>query len=203
MRKKRNIDALFPHIRQSILSTLLLSPDKWWYLSGLAKQLGVTPSTLQKELVSLTEAGILRSRQDGNRVYYQADETCPFLSELQGLMLKTTGLVDELKHTLKRFKKNIAVAFVYGSVARGEELSTSDVDLMIIGNIGLAELAPALNRAESKIRREVNASTYSPEEFAKKAAEKQHFIQTLLDEEKLFVVGNSDDLEAVIKRKAG
>ena len=111
--------------------------------------------------------------------------------------------MDELGRVLQRFEKKITVAFVYGSMARGEEFSTSDVDLMIVGDATLAKLAPALNKAQSRLQREVNASIYSPEEFAKKAEAKHHFIQTLLDEEKLFVIGNIDDLETVVKRKAG
>src|SRR5215468_2947176 len=148
MRKHQPLDRLFPRTRQAILIATLLQPDRWWYLSDLAKHLEVRPSSLQRELAALTSAEILRQRRDGNRVYFQANPDCPFLSELQGLLVKTAGIVDVLRETLAPFQKRIQWTFIYGSVARAEELATSDIDLMIIGQAGLSELAPALRRGE-------------------------------------------------------
>src|SRR4030095_12768690 len=118
-----------------VLTATLLQPDRWWYLSDLAKYLGVSPSSLQRELAALVSADILRRRRDGNRVYFQANPDCPFLPELQGLLVKTAGMVDVLREPLAPFAKRIDWAFIYGSVARTEALAASDVDLMIIGNV--------------------------------------------------------------------
>jgi DNA-binding transcriptional ArsR family regulator len=97
MRKIRPLDALFPRIRQALLAATLLHPDRWWYLSDLAKHLGTRPSSLQRELAALVDAGILNRRQDGNRIYFQPHPDCPFLPELQGLLVKTVGVVDALR----------------------------------------------------------------------------------------------------------
>jgi DNA-binding transcriptional ArsR family regulator len=166
MRKSRALDALFPRIRQVLLAATVLHPERWWYLSDLAKHLHVPPSSLQRELAALVDAGILRSRRDGNRVYFQPNPDCPFLPELQGLLVKTAGVVDTLREVLSRFATRIDWAFVYGSMARAEELASSDVDLMIIGQVGLAELTPALRRAEARLSRPVNPTLYTREEFA-------------------------------------
>src|SRR6266704_7113838 len=136
MRKSKAIDALFPRTRQAILAATLLHPERWWYLSDLARHLGVRPSSLQRELAALGDTGILRQRRDGNRLYFQPNPDCPFLAELQGLMLKTVGLIDVLCEALDPFTDRIDWAFVYGSMARSEELVSSDVDLMIIGRVG-------------------------------------------------------------------
>jgi DNA-binding transcriptional ArsR family regulator len=125
MRKSRALDALFPKTRQVILAATVLHPERWWYLSDLAKHLGVRPSSLQRELTSLVDAGVLRRRQDGNRVYFQAQPDCPFLPELQGLLVKTAGVVDTLREVLSPFAKRIDWAFVYGPMARAEELASS------------------------------------------------------------------------------
>jgi len=153
MRKSPALDAFFPRIRQALLAATVLHPERWWYLSDLAKHLGVRPSSLQRELAALVEAGILNRRQDGNRVYFQANPDCPFLPDLQGLLVKTVGVVDILREALSRFATRIDWAFVYGSIARAEELASSDVDLMLIGQVGLAELTPALRRAEAQLGR--------------------------------------------------
>jgi len=191
------IDALFPRTRRDLLVTLLLHPDRWWYLSDLAKHLKVRPSSLQRELANLAGAGILRSRRDGNRVYYRADDLCPVLPELQGLLTKTSGLVDVLRAALEPYRAGIVVAAVYGSVARGEETSESDVDLLVVGTVGLADLSLPLRDAREHLGRAVNASLYAPEEFAKKAKSGHHLIRAVMERPKLFVLGTPDDLDQV------
>jgi DNA-binding transcriptional ArsR family regulator len=192
--RKSAIDALLPGTRKAILAATLMQPERWWYLSDLAHHLAVSPSSLQRELASLVEAGILRRKRDGNRVYYQPDPDCPFLPELTGLMTKTAGLLDVLRKALGPFGGSIRWAFVYGSVARAEERSSSDVDLMMIGRVGLAELAPTLRKAERILGRPVNPTVYTPEEFAQKREAGHHFIKTVLREEKLTIMGDGDDL---------
>src|SRR5439155_22838469 len=94
MRIRRGVDALFPTIRKRILATVLLHPERWRYASELARVLEVPKTSLQRELVNLVQAGILRKRTEGKEVYYQADSESPFLPDLQGLMAKTAGRVD-------------------------------------------------------------------------------------------------------------
>jgi len=203
MRKSKPLDALFPKTRQAVLAATLLHPDRWWYLSDLAKHLGVRPSSLQRELKALVTASILNQRKDGNRVYFQANPDCPFLPELQGLLTKTVGVIDVLREVLASFAASLDWAFVYGSMARAEALATSDVDLMLIGEVGLAELTPALRRAEQRLGRPVNPSLDSRAEFVTKLRAGHHFLQTVLDGEKLFILGNPDELAAVTHHPPG
>jgi len=197
--RKYILDALFPRTRQTILSAVLLRPDKWWYLTDLAKHLGVSPSSLQRELVSLVNGDLLISRRDGKRVYYKINQDCPIVEELQTIFVKTSGIADVIKSCLNRFGGKIEIAFVYGSVARTEELSTSDVDLMIIGDVGLADLVPDLRRAEKDLGREVNPTIYSSEEFLRRHKEGDSFISTVLSDQKIFLNGNDSELEAVVR----
>jgi predicted nucleotidyltransferase len=195
MRKTKPLDALFPKTRQAVLATVYMDPSREWYLSDLA------PSSLQREIVSLVGAGILRRREDGNRAYYRAETESPIFEDLHGLLLRTAGLRDVLTDSLEPFRQRISVAFVYGSLARNEEQPRSDIDLMVIGRIGLAELAPALKRAEEKLLRPVNPSIYTPEEIAEKLASGHHFLESVMSREKLFVLGDKDDLAAATERE--
>jgi len=104
-----------------------------------------------------------------------------------------------INSSLKRFGGKIEIAFVYGSVARTEELSTSDVDLMIVGDVGLADLVPGLRRAEKALGREVNPTIYSSEEFLQKRKEGDSFINTVLSDSKIFLKGNDSELEALAR----
>jgi predicted nucleotidyltransferase len=111
--------------------------------------------------------------------------------------VKTSGIADVIKSCLKRYSGKIEIAFVYGSVARAEELSTRDVDLMIIGAVGLADLVPGLRRAEKALGCEVNPIIYSPQEFLQRRKERDSFINTVLSDRKIFLKGNDSELAAL------
>ncbi len=194
MRNAPLIAVLLPKTRRAILAAALMHPDKWWFLADLARHIGAPPSSLQREMESLVRVGILLRRQEGKQVYFKPDPDCPIFRELQGIMTKTAGLVDVLRGLLAPFRDSISVAFVYGSLARSEELSTSDVDLMVVGRARLADLSPALQEAERRLGREVNPTLFSPEEFAKKRKQGHHFLKTVLRGEKLFVLGSENEL---------
>lgn len=201
MRKSSPIDPLINRTTQALLAATLLQPDRWWYLSDLAKHLRRSPSTLQKPLAALVSAEVLLRRKEGNRVYFRANSDCPFFSDLQGLIAKTVGLVDVLRELLAPLGNRLEVAFVHGSVAKSREHALSDVDLITIGSMGLAELSPVLEEAEVRLGRPVNANAYSPEEFARKIAAKNHFLCSVLEKDKLFVAGAADDLKRITGSK--
>ena len=188
------LDALFPRTRQNILATLLLSPERRWYLSDLAQRLGVPPSSLQRELASLAEAGILCREADGNRVYYQANPSHPLLPELQSLFAKTVGLADKVKEALRPFEAGIDFAFLFGSVARGERTAQSDVDVLLVGSVGLADLALPLRVLEKEIQIPVNVTHFTAAEFGGKRARNNHFLHTILSGRKIFLKGSERDL---------
>jgi predicted nucleotidyltransferase len=198
MRNSATLDGLFPKTRQGVLSATLTQPEKWWFLSELARFLETSPSSLQRELSALVETGILEQRREGTRVYFRAQTRSPIYRELQGIVEKTAGIIPTLQHILAPFGQEIASAFIYGSVARGEEHASSDIDLMVIGQVGLSELTPALRKAERTLGRDLNATTYSTEEFCSKIEKKDHFLTAVLKRPKQFVKGTGRELDAII-----
>jgi predicted nucleotidyltransferase len=199
MRRPSSLDPLLSRSVQEILSAILLEREEPWYLSDLAQRLGRTPSTLQRPLESLVRAGIIQRRMDGNRVYFARDAECPILPELQGLLAKTTGLADIVRDALRRFSRNIRAAFIFGSIAKGSERSSSDVDLFVIGDINLDELSPMLNGAETKLRRPINTTVLLPREFRAKLERHNHFLQSVRAGDKIFLVGTEHELEELGK----
>lgn len=200
MRKTAALGALFPTVRGDVLAATLTQPDKWWFLSELAQFIGTTPSSLQRELKALVDGGILEQRREGTRSYFKAQTRSPLFPELRGLLEKTAGLLPVLRQALKPFAQRIDCAFVYGSVARNSEHALSDVDLLVVGAVGLAELAPALRKVEARLGREVNVTSYSAHEFGKKMAAKDHFLSEVLRGPKEFLKGNERDLEEAAGR---
>jgi predicted nucleotidyltransferase len=201
MRKKRPIDALFPKARRDILAATYGQPDRWWYLSELAQQFNTTPSSLQRELQSLVSSGILRGKRDGRRTYFQAESASPIFGELRGIIVKTLGVEGAFKEVMAKFGDRIACAFLYGPVARRQEHALSDVDLMIIGSVGLSELSPSLRILEKMFGREINVKCYSPVEFREKVEDENHFVTSVLKGEKTFLKGGEDELESLAGKR--
>jgi DNA-binding transcriptional ArsR family regulator len=198
---KSPVDALMSRTRQRLLAALLMRPERSWYLAELARHLGLRPSSLQRDLNSLVSAGILTRRQQGRMVYFQADRDSPIYQELRSLLLKTVGLVDVLRAALRPLENRIVCSFVYGSIAGGEAASLSDVDLLIIGDVSLSEIAAPVRRAWDALGREVSPKLYHPAEFAKRLAGGDHFLRRIVKKPKLFVIGTSDDLEQAARRQ--
>jgi predicted nucleotidyltransferase len=195
MRNSGPLDALLPKTRQGILAATFVQPAKSWYVSELARRLGVPSSSLQRELQDLTEAGILKSHRQGRMVYYQANADSPLFPDLRGLLLKTAGLVDILADALKPLRTNIPLAFVYGSIASGQERSDSDIDLMVVGDISPVDLAVPLRHARELLGREINPTVYSSAEFAKKRSAKDNFLTEVLTKPRLLVLGSEHELD--------
>jgi predicted nucleotidyltransferase len=196
------LDALFPRSRRGILCVLLGGPSIGVHLSEIARRLGVSPSSLQRELAALCAAGILVARRDGNRVSYAADESCPFLPELRGLVRKTAGLAEVLREALAPLEARIDVAFVHGSMARGAEGNESDVDLLVVGSASPREISRALSASRAILGREVNPAVFTRAEFVERVREGRAFPCHPLEHEKVFVLGTARELEE-LARAAG
>lgn len=180
------------------MAATLLRPEKEWYLSELAGFLEVRPSSLQREVEALSRAGILEQRRDGRRVYLKPAMHSPGLSDLKGLFEKTAGTVLVLRDFLDALGDRIWLAFLYGSMARSDETCQSDIDLLVVGDAGLAELAPHLRQAERVLGRPVNVTVFSVEELRRRAGGHDHFLSGVFSGEKLFVKGDELELAAIV-----
>lgn len=157
---------------------------------------GISESAVRKELGHLRRIDLLKRRKDGNRTYYKANANHPLYPEIRNLVLKTTGLVDVLRDALD--VTAIQIAFVFGSVVKGEEKAGSDVDLMVIGKVGLRKLTELLTGVQDVIDREVNPFVLTIREYRKRLADKDHFITSVDKSPRLFVIGAEDDLAAMV-----
>ncbi len=188
------IDALIPGTRQKVLALFLTHPGEEYHLREVIRKVGVKQGAVQRELKRLTRVGVLSRREQGKQVFYRANESCPAYPELRGLLLKTLGLADVLRELLKPLRTKIQVAFVYGSLAKGDETPESDVDLMVIGDVEFGEVVDALALAEERLGREVNPTVYPLGEFREKVQARHHFVISVLRGEKLFAIGDADEL---------
>jgi DNA-binding transcriptional ArsR family regulator len=164
------------------------------HVRELERQSGLSVSTVRQELRRLTGLGLLEVRKDGNRTYYSANHQHPLYPDIRSLVLKTSGLADVLRQALTH--PGIQVAFVFGSLASGAEQAHSDVDLMIIGTATLRKVGPLLSGIATQLGREVNPHIMTPGEFAQRRDSRDHFLTSVLDSPRLFVLGDEHDLES-------
>jgi len=177
-----------------VLALLLLHPEESTHVREIARAIGKAPGTLLRELNALAAAGVLVRKPMGNQVHFQANPACPIYEDLRNILKKTVGVADVLREALAPLAPKIRAAFVYGSVARGEERPGSDLDLMVVGEARFADVVAALAPAQETLRREVNPNVYPALEFRKKLAARDPFLGRVLAERKIFIVGGEDDL---------
>ena len=191
--------ALFPRTRRALLGLLYGFPDRAFYLREIASRVGSGMGQVQRELGRLTRAGLLRRFVQGRHVFYQAERHCPVFDELRGLVAKTLAGVVHLRHALTELEERIAVAFVFGSVARGEDRAESDLDLLVVGDVSLQEVATAIVSMEPTLGRSINPTVYPPAELRSKVEGGHHFLTAVLAGEKIFVIGTQDELGKLLR----
>jgi len=188
-------EILSSRARAEIFRLLFSGTGEEFHVREMERRSGLNESTVRQELRKLVRLDLVQSRRDSNRVYYRAKTENPLYPEIRNLVLKTSGLADVLKSALA--DKRIRVAFVFGSIASGEEKTGSDVDLMVIGRLGLRDLSGLLSGVEEKIGREVNPHVMSEKEFRSRLKAKEHFMSSVLKGPKILLIGSENDLKPV------
>lgn len=186
-------ETLMPAARRRVLGVLFTNPTVELHLREIVRRVGLAPATVQREVLGLSAAGILERHARGRQVYYRANRACPVFPELRGLVLKTVGLADVLKDALEPLGAGVLLAFVFGSLAEGADTPDSDVDLLVVGSVSLADLAPHLRKARETLARQVNVVSMTPEEFARGAADDEQFLGTVLRRPIMLVKGDPDE----------
>lgn len=177
--------------RSAVLSALLLRPDAALHVRELARLTNVSPGSLHRELRNLADRGLLLRQETGRQVFYRANVQCPIFEELAGLLRKTAGLVDVLRQALVPLSDKLEMAFVYGSMARGDEHAHSDVDVMLVGDLDFADVVLALSGAQEFLRREINPIVLSRAEWDHKLAQADGFAAQVWQGSKLWLVGQA------------
>lgn len=195
----RLAELLSSRTRAEIFRLLFSGTGEELHVREIERRSGLNDSTLRQELRKLVRLDLVQSRRDSNRVYYRSKTENPLYPDIRSLVLKTSGLADVLKSVLR--DRRVRVAFVFGSIACGEEKSGSDVDLMVIGDLGLRDVSGLLSGIEEKIGREVNPHVLHRAEFRKRVRAKEHFVSRVMESPKIFIIGSQDDLETMGKKR--
>lgn len=182
---------LSSQVRAEIFRLLFSRESTSIHLRDLQRQSGLAIGTIQKEIAHLKHLDLVTSERDGNRLYFAANHDHPLYKAIRELVEKTSGATERMKEILSSVK-GIDCAFIFGSFAKGEEKSHSDIDLIVIGTAGLRTLAPKLKAVTEQTQREINPHVYSLKSWKEKLKKKDHFLRSVMSEKKIFLIGDED-----------
>jgi predicted nucleotidyltransferase len=188
-------EILSSRVRSEIFRLLFGASDRQLHVREMERRTGLSVATVRQELQKLLRMQLVEAQRSGNRLYYRANKGHPLYPDIRNMVLKTSGMVDILRDALDR--EGAMIAFVFGSVASNQEGATSDIDLMVIGDVGLRTLSGWLSGVSEQIGREINPHVMNEDEFRRRRHSHDHFLTRVLESEKLFIKGSEHDLEAM------
>ncbi|TSC94774.1 MAG: nucleotidyltransferase [Parcubacteria group bacterium Licking1014_1] len=179
-----------------ILELFFRDPEKSYYFRQIGTLLNKEPGVFQKDIETLVKNHVLKSEYRANSRFFELNKDHPLFEEFKSIFFKTLGAEGKLKEIFKDIK-NVKITFIFGSYARKEENSLSDIDLMIIGNPNEDDFFGKISDLESKLSREINYRIFSEYNWQKRIREKESFILSILKNPKIFIIGNENELRKI------
>lgn len=186
-------EILSSKVREKVFLNLFDGQRSELHMRELERRSGCSIGTIQTELQKLARLELVASRRDGNRLYYRANHDHPLYADICSLVAKTSGIIGQLRAVVAG-REDVACAFVFGSLAAGKEGADSDIDLMVVGAIGLRSLVPLLVATAETTGREINPHVFSANELRSRIEQQDHFICNVMKATKVFIKGGDDDL---------
>jgi len=183
--------------RAEVFRLLFDGTDKNLHLREIERLSSLSVTAISKELKNLVGLDLVIQTKDGNRINFKANTQHPIYSEIKNLVTKSCGFVSLLQERLS--DPRVKLAFIFGSIARRDEKATSDIDLFVVGDLGLREVSKLLCGAQEEIQREINPHVYKPETLSTKIMAKDHFITQLMKDSKMYIIGDDNVLKGIIR----
>ncbi|MBA2491287.1 MAG: nucleotidyltransferase domain-containing protein [Gammaproteobacteria bacterium] len=197
IKRKGLSDALFTATQRRVLGLLFGNPDRSYYVNEILRFADMGIGAVQRELESLEAAGLLNVTKIGNQKHYQANRQSPIFEELRAIVIKAFGVADVLRVALASLAGHVQAAFIYGSVAKGTDTASSDIDVMVVGHdISCPDVIGALEESEKALGRAINPTLYNRQELQRKLAAGNAFLNRVFKQPRIFLIGSDDDIKA-------
>jgi hypothetical protein len=187
-------DIITSKVRIKVLELFLSDITEMYHVRGVVRKVKEEINAVRRELERLEKAGILKNEKRGNRLYYYVRDDYPFFGDLLSIAAKTTGLGFDIIANKSRVGKLNYVMFSGKFVRRKERKKEDDVDILIVGDVVLPELAALIRKEESKRSKEINYTVMSREELDFRKKRRDPFLLGILSGSRVMIVGDEDDL---------
>ncbi|MGQ9718481.1 MAG: nucleotidyltransferase domain-containing protein [Nitrososphaerales archaeon] len=194
------LDRLFgSKTRVTLLSKLMMKPDKQFYIRELSRELNIPYSMLYREVKNLVSLGILTEEKKGKVTLVSLNKKLSYFTELKGMMMKTSGLGDLMRSALSELK-GIRYALIYGSFASGGEAESSDIGLLVVGNLSEEEVLKTVSQVEKEVGREINYILWSDKEFSNRIKSRHHLLIDIVRKPIIMLIGDEDEFRRIAKK---
>jgi len=188
--------ALFGKARRRVLGLLFGNPERSFSVNDVLRSAGMGSGAVQRELQRFSDSGLVTVVRQGNQKRYQANRLSPIFAELRSIAVKTFGVADVILNGLQPVADLIACAFIYGSVAKGTDSATSDIDVLVISeSLDYARLLTLLSDAEQRLQRSVHPMILKTRELSRKRDEDSAFVIRVIEGPKIFLIGSERELK--------
>jgi predicted nucleotidyltransferase len=186
-------NVLFSQVCKKILKELVLGATDSVHLRELARRTKLDPMAVRREINKLVLSGIAEEKRIGNMRLFSMNKKCPIYPEIRMIVIKTMGVVDAISSVLEPAKEKIKFAYIYGSFAKGDFNASSDVDILVVGDIKLSDLVRILSPIQEQLTRELNPSVYSLDDYYSELTEGNQFVTNIHNGDKIMLTGEIDE----------
>lgn len=182
-------DFMISRVRVKMYELFFTHESEMYYVRQITREINEEINAVRRELERMLGAGIIKSEQRGNRLYYFVNTRYLFFQELQQMVAKTTGLGKKIRKNLRKLG-TISYVMLSGRYVQGLAPRQGEVDLLFVGEVVLAELTALVKEEEVQLGREINYAVFSLQEFEFRKTRRDPFIMDVLFGSRVMLVGS-------------
>ncbi len=186
-------DFILSKVRVKLFQLFFENPSEMWYVREITRKVDEEINAVRRELERMTQSGLVRSEERGNRKYYSLNHGYEFFPELTRLVAKTTGLGHEVKKNRKKLGTVKFVMFT-GKFAKHQKRAHDEVDILVVGDIVLPEMAALIREEEKKRGHEINYTVMSEDEYVFRRTRRDPFLISILELPRVMVIGDEEEM---------
>lgn len=177
-----------------LLALLTSAPGQELHTRELMRRIGGTPRPVQLALEKLSRQGLVESRRVGPLRLWRMDPAHPLYRSLRELYARTVGVAARIAAAVAK-QKEVDIAFVFGSYARGTDDVRSDIDVFVLGDADWGPLEDVARDLSRELGREVNFVSWKRADTSRALEQASPFLDTLRRSDKIWIKGDDDEFE--------
>lgn len=187
-------DIITSKVRIKILELFFSNLKEVYHVRGIVREVNEEINAVRRELTKLEKDGVLEKEPRGNRIYYSLRHDYPLFGDLISMVAKTTGLGRAIIENRNKIGRVSFVMFSGKFVRHKEHKMDDDVDVLVVGEVVLPELASIIRAEETLREHEINYTAMTREEFDFRKKRRDPFLLGILSGSRVMIIGDEEDL---------